>query len=114
MGLASLGVVGCGDDDAAARDAGGDDAGRDAATPDDAGGLDAGPPDAGPPAVVWEPCEIITGVGGHGAECATVDLPLDWAAPSGETIEVFVKRVRAGAGSRGQLWTLMGGPGGSV
>jgi pimeloyl-ACP methyl ester carboxylesterase len=47
-------------------------------------------------------------------ECGTLTVPLDWDAPGGEKINVFVARTRATASpARGQLWFLQGGPGSS-
>jgi pimeloyl-ACP methyl ester carboxylesterase len=61
----------------------------------------------------WERCALFSGGLDVGAECATVAVPLRWAEPDGETIELFVKRYRATSEPRGQLWLLAGGPGGS-
>lgn len=49
------------------------------------------------------------------AECATVDLPLDYDDPTGPTTEVAVLRVKAGKPARriGTLFLNPGGPGGS-
>jgi pimeloyl-ACP methyl ester carboxylesterase len=44
-------------------------------------------------------------------QCATIEVPLDHANPSGKKISVFVSR--RGTGSK-QLWLLQGGPGGSA
>ena len=62
------------------------------------------------------------GGGGGGAasepriECAIVPVPLDYAAPPGadrETIGLSALRIRSGvgAGRRGSVWVLCGGPG---
>ncbi|MBZ4422492.1 alpha/beta fold hydrolase [Myxococcus sp. RHSTA-1-4] len=48
-----------------------------------------------------------------GAECATVEMPLDHHRPHGEKLPVFVARLRSGAPHAPQLWFLDGGPGGS-
>ncbi|MEM6991557.1 MAG: alpha/beta fold hydrolase [Myxococcota bacterium] len=64
-------------------------------------------------AIEWQPCPVFTGGEGAEAECATVDVPADWADPAGESIELFVKRIGAMEGDK-QLWMLMGGPGGSA
>jgi pimeloyl-ACP methyl ester carboxylesterase len=84
------------------------DAGRD-------GGADGGPPiaeDGGPPAPVlaWEPCAL-RDAPGFEAECARVDVPLDWSAPDGRRIELSVQHLRAAEPSGRALWVLMGGPG---
>ncbi|MER5457863.1 alpha/beta hydrolase [Micromonospora sp. NPDC002389] len=49
------------------------------------------------------------------AECATVDLPLDYDQPKGETTEIAVLRVKARDQKRkiGSLFVNPGGPGGS-
>jgi pimeloyl-ACP methyl ester carboxylesterase len=55
----------------------------------------------------WSDCE--------GAQCATLEVPVDYDAPEGETIEVAVVKVPANRGSRriGSLVVNPGGPGGS-
>lgn len=59
-------------------------------------------------AVAWTDC-------GAGFECARVDVPMDYAAPEGERVELALKRVRAGDPSTriGSLLVNPGGPGGS-
>ncbi|MCC7539995.1 MAG: alpha/beta fold hydrolase [Deltaproteobacteria bacterium] len=118
-------MCGCGDDAAAdadaarAIDASTGDAGppdRDASVAADAAGdaselPDGAPSDAGPRfalSIEWTPCTAA----GNPAECADVEVPVDWDDPMGPTSTVFVKR-RTHATSRGQLWILHGGPGGS-
>lgn len=58
--------------------------------------------------VTWADC-------GGGAECADVEVPMDYADPTGERIELALKRVLAGnPGERlGSLLINPGGPGGS-
>ena len=59
--------------------------------------------------VRWSSC-------GPGAECATVEVPLDYADPAGERITVAMKRLPARGPSRrvvGSLLVNPGGPGGS-
>ncbi len=64
------------------------------------------------PAVSWStncPSYLSTN-----AECATVKLPLDYDSDNGKTIDVFIFRHKAISGtSKGQIWFLQGGPGGS-
>jgi len=61
---------------------------------------------------VFEPCSFQTGGKDGKAECANVEVPLDWAQPEGVKITIFVKRVRGkAAGPHKQLWLLQGGPG---
>ena len=46
--------------------------------------------------------------------CTLAQVPLDWDAPSGQQIEVLVSKHPASSGnSKGQIWLLQGGPGGS-
>jgi len=48
------------------------------------------------------------------AECATVKLPLDYNSDENKTVDVFIFRHKAISGnSKGQVWFLQGGPGGS-
>ena len=63
-------------------------------------------------APTWVPCTLYSDGRGPGAECATVDVPLDWSTPDRGRLPLFVKRYRAKE-SRGQLWLLQGGPGGA-
>ena len=67
-------------------------------------------PEAGVPSlqINWGACPD-----GFVSQCAQVSVPLDWATPSGQTIPVFLSRMPARTVSRGQLWLLQGGPGGS-
>jgi pimeloyl-ACP methyl ester carboxylesterase len=48
-----------------------------------------------------------------GSQCATVDVPLRHADPSGEQLSLFLRRIPAGAeqAKRGEVWLLSGGPG---
>ncbi|RJF40371.1 alpha/beta hydrolase [Actinomyces sp. 2119] len=46
-------------------------------------------------------------------ECATVQVPLDYDDPSGQTIDLALKRLPASGQSQGSLFTNPGGPGGS-
>lgn len=72
----------------------------------------SGPTASGPLArfesqqVAWAPCGTY--------ECASVDVPLDYAAPEGRTISLGVTRQRATREPRlGTLFVNPGGPGGS-
>nr|WP_237742757.1 alpha/beta hydrolase [Actinopolymorpha alba] len=58
----------------------------------------------------WEKCQV-----GGSFECATLQVPLDYANPGGKVIELAVLRVRAKDQSRrlGSLVLNPGGPGGS-
>lgn len=55
----------------------------------------------------WGPCPEDAKV-----QCATVAVPVDWSRPHGGTIEVAIAR-RPAADSRGTLFFMPGGPGGS-
>ncbi|MGW4381591.1 alpha/beta hydrolase [Kitasatospora sp. NPDC004531] len=57
----------------------------------------------------WERCELA----GSAAECATVEVPLDYAKPTGRTIDVAISRVRAQSAEKrhGVLLMNPGGPG---
>lgn len=58
----------------------------------------------------WELCEE-----GSTAECATYDVPLDYAEPYGRTITIGIARQRASSGvSQGSIVVNPGGPGGSA
>jgi len=61
--------------------------------------------------VVWEPCPVVPSDDENTAECATVEVPLDWDEPDGDLIELFVRRLSAGEQSTGQYWFSPGGPG---
>lgn len=52
----------------------------------------------------WESCE-------DDAECATLEVPLNYSAPKGETIELALLKVPARDDSRGALVVNPGGPG---
>jgi hypothetical protein len=47
-------------------------------------------------------------------ECDSLEVPLDWEAPEGETISIFYGKRRAKGEATAQLWLLQGGPGGSA
>jgi len=76
-----------------------------------------GPADETPaetPAITWEKCSLVTGETDGRAQCADVEVPLDWNAPEGKKVTFFVKRVLGNAkGPKQQLWLLQGGPGGA-
>jgi pimeloyl-ACP methyl ester carboxylesterase len=64
-------------------------------------------------AALWSACELAAGSNDGLAECASVDLPRDYAQPQGPSFPVLVKRLTASLPARGQVWLLHGGPGGS-
>ena len=75
---------------------------------------DAGPDvvDAAPAlAVHWGPCDGFADLEDGRAECADVQVPLDWDRPDGERIALHLRHLRAIAPSGRAVWMLMGGPG---
>ncbi len=79
--------------------------------PPDARPSDAAPPDGERPdtGLVWAPC-----TDGDRGDCARVEVPLFWDHPDDDRrIRLRLRRVRAAASARGQLWLLAGGPGGT-
>jgi pimeloyl-ACP methyl ester carboxylesterase len=70
---------------------------------------DAGTPGPRHAALQWSNC-------GGRAECATLEVPLDWNAPAGETIDIAVIRYPARKPDQriGVLMANPGGPGGSA
>lgn len=78
-----------------------DEDGRDTTTstwPDDASPLDV-------PELEWDGC-------GRGLECATLEVPLDWEDPTGDTIELAVARRPATGDPDDRLGILAVNPGG--
>ena len=83
------------------REAGADDDGAsDATEPPDT-------PGDGTDSLDWEEC-------GGGAECATLDVPVDYDQPDGETLTISIARVRASGDRMGALFVNPGGPGGTA
>lgn len=62
------------------------------------------------PAIDWTPCE-----GAEGVDCATIEAPLDWSEPDGETIHIGLARrpAKDPANRIGSILMDPGGPGGS-
>ncbi|MCI9889066.1 alpha/beta fold hydrolase [Micrococcales bacterium 31B] len=60
--------------------------------------------------VDWQPCS-----GNEDAECATIKVPLNYADPNGDTIDLAIVAVVAGKGEKAQGSVVLnpGGPGGS-
>ncbi|MEM6994108.1 MAG: alpha/beta fold hydrolase [Myxococcota bacterium] len=119
--MGSTSIAASADDGGPTDPAGGATGNGDGSDAGSAGPADEGPSDesgtTGAPVVepeplAWYPCPTFTGGTGTDAECAEVMVPLDWADPEGQQIELFVKRLGGGNGSH-QMWMLMGGPGGS-
>jgi pimeloyl-ACP methyl ester carboxylesterase len=68
-----------------------------------------GSADASGGGLVWDKCADVPD-----AMCTTVTVPLDYAEPSGRTIEIAISRIKAtGEHRRGVLLGNPGGPGGS-
>ncbi|GAB7046224.1 alpha/beta hydrolase [Catenuloplanes indicus] len=81
-----------------------------------AGALIAMPPATAAPALHWAACPADAAINPLVAvQCATVPVPLDYADPDGEQIEIMISRVASPnpAKRRGVLLTNPGGPGGS-
>jgi pimeloyl-ACP methyl ester carboxylesterase len=57
----------------------------------------------------WEPCPS-----GFHDECMSMMMPLDYAAPNGPKVPVFLSRARSFTPSHADLWLLQGGPGDSA
>jgi pimeloyl-ACP methyl ester carboxylesterase len=79
------------------------------------GGQKDGPPTFEPAPVAWGPCTAPQ-LHGAGAECGFVEVPLDYAAPTGEKIKLAVSRVKHStpdAQYQGVMLVNPGGPGGS-
>jgi pimeloyl-ACP methyl ester carboxylesterase len=108
----------CSDEDLRPAGVGAAGSGGGASSSSGAAGAGGGGGEGGGPPVeplVWEPCPLyLDQPDGIQAECAVLDVPLRWAEPDGETIGIFVQRLRGTADTiRGQVWLLEGGPGGS-
>jgi pimeloyl-ACP methyl ester carboxylesterase len=67
----------------------------------------AGPNGFTPKPIGWHDC-------GSSTECATVTVPLDYAAPHGRTVDLDVLRVPASGQRDGAIFVNPGGPGGSA
>ncbi len=74
---------------------------------------DVGAPDAPRPGltVTWAPCDGFAGGDEPRAECADVEVPLDWNLPDAERITLHLRHLRAPSPSGRAVWILMGGPG---
>jgi pimeloyl-ACP methyl ester carboxylesterase len=75
------------------------------------GGVVAAEPATRPPALHWRSCQDPVFVR---LQCASIEVPLDYARPAGRKISIKVSRMRARGGSRdGALLVNPGGPGAS-
>lgn len=68
------------------------------------------------PTITWEPCRREVGRASYrrDAECAVVELPLDYDDPAGPTTPVHLLRMPATGQRIGSLFVNPGGPGGSA
>lgn len=64
----------------------------------------------------WTACDLKPGDGKAAARCATAKVPLDYDAPKGETITLYVKAFGPAASvmPTANVWLLHGGPGASA
>lgn len=63
----------------------------------------------------WAPCAFdLKEPEDRLAECAYVNMPLDYAKPEAGKFRVLVKRIRMGEKPSAQVWLLHGGPGASA
>lgn len=69
-------------------------------------GFDPGPLD-------WGPCDDEQAEGDPTLQCATMTVPLDYAAPEGDTIDIALVRAPATDNREGAVLFNPGGPGGS-
>ena len=96
-------LLGCGDDTEFSRE----DAGTDAPALVDSSPPDVGP-DRGEGGVVYRGCP-----GQFSGLCTELEVPLDWANPTGKKITIFVDKILTSPHATKVLWVLQGGPGGS-
>lgn len=115
---ASSTIVGC-DDPVETNEGGG---GATSVVTTGAGGTGGGQGGEGGGAapLVWGPCDTSDWVDGYpkpvaGVECTTVDVPIDYAAPDGETMPIRVARQVSKSHPTGKaVFNLAGGPGGGA
>lgn len=70
-------------------------------------------PDYAPPPIKWGSCSA-PGLAKAGAECGFLVVPMDYARPSGDTVQIAVSRVKhKTANYQGVVLVNPGGPGGS-
>ena len=55
--------------------------------------------------LTWEPCAEL--------DCATIQVPLNWDNPTGETVDLKINKLAATSKAKGSLLINPGGPGGS-
>jgi pimeloyl-ACP methyl ester carboxylesterase len=94
---------------ACAREAGGgaDEAATGAGSPDAPADGGEAPGDPGGDQLTWSGCL-------GDAECAELDVPVDYADPDGETLTLSISRVPASGDRIGALFVNPGGPGGTA
>ncbi|GGK38196.1 protease [Nocardia camponoti] len=61
--------------------------------------------------LTWQSCAAYVELADERARCAWVRVPLDYARPSGQTIEIAISRIPASGKRKGALVFLQGGPG---
>lgn len=76
-------------------------------------GCDADPDNPAEERLAFVDCPKALSGESAGRTCATSSVPLRYEAPAGQKIELLVARYPAEAKSKGQLWLLDGGPGGT-
>lgn len=59
--------------------------------------------------VAWGPCEV----GGGAHECATIEVPLDYDNPDGDTLTIAMHRYSGAKDAKGTILVNPGGPGAS-
>lgn len=69
-------------------------------------GSTVGPGGFTPDPIVWDDCGSV--------ECATLTVPLDYADPSGDTLDLYIARTPASGERYGALFVNPGGPGGAA
>lgn len=80
---------------------------------DRTGGQAAGAPSYTPPAPVWGECPTAR-LKAAGAQCANLEVPLDYAKPNGKKIQIAVSRkLHTDPDYKGMIAVNPGGPGGS-
>jgi pimeloyl-ACP methyl ester carboxylesterase len=83
------------------------DSGGSGAEQDDSGSGSDDTESGGTDQLAWSSC-------GGDAECAELDVPVDYAAPDGETLTLSIARVPASGDRIGALFVNPGGPGGTA
>ncbi|MCC6623037.1 MAG: hypothetical protein IT385_17390, partial [Deltaproteobacteria bacterium] len=111
--LCSLVIAACGDDaGSTTSDA---DVATDAATTADLPEVDVAPDTIAPPPTITVTYDDACRGGAETQwDCGHAEVPLDWDDPEGDKIAMSFLRRLGRQPSRGQLWLLSGGPGGTA